>query len=134
MVSTNSPIGLRLEFEYKNKKVGGGDQPEVLFLVAVQLGEESLLAVSEAARGEYFDKRRDNIISSHSVGLAGVHLLLEGVAQVGLQAPGGHKEVDLQPLEPKYVLVVSVDLVTHLGLEGLLWIRQVLCRLHLHNI
>ena len=132
MVSTNSPIGLRLEIEDKNEKLPG-TQPEVLFLVTVELREEGLLVVSEAAGGEYLDEWRDHIVSSHSVCLAGVNLLLEGVAQVGLQAPGAHEEVHLQPLEPKYVLVVSVYLVAHLWLERGVWVLQVLGRLHLQN-
>ena len=117
----------------KIKSCQHGNQPEVLFLVTVQLGEKCLLAVSVAARGEYFDQGSDHVVSSHTVSLAGVHLLLVGVAQVGLQAPGAHEEVHLQPLEPKYVLVVSVYLVAHLWLERGVWVLQVLGRLHLHK-
>ena len=117
----------------KIKSCRRGHQPEVLFLLAAQLREEGLLAVGVAARGEYFDQGSDHVVSSHTVSLAGVHLLLEGVTQVGLQAPGRHEEVDLQTLEAKYVLVVPIYLVTHLGLEHLLRVLQVLWRLHLNK-
>ena len=90
------------------------NKPKVLFLLTVKLREESLLAVSEAAGGEYFDEGRDDVVSCNTVGLTRVHFLLVAVAQVGVQPPGGHEEVHRKPLVAKYVLVVPVDLVTHL--------------------
>ena len=102
----------------KIKSCQHGNQPEVLFLVTVQLGEKCLLAVSVAARGEYFDQGSDHVVSSHTVSLAGVHLLLVGVAQVGLQAPGSHEQTDLQAFVAEYVLVIPVHLVTHLRPEA----------------
>ena len=88
-------------------------EPELCLLFTVDMSKELVFAVSEASWSQDLDERRNDIICCDSICLGRINFVIKLVGDITLQTAGRHVQLHLQSLVAKYVLIISVNLVTH---------------------
>merc|ERR1719336_3632458 len=90
------------------------EPPAIVVHVDERRGVEVLLVHCEAVGGEDLHQRRGHVVGSHAICFQGVHLFLELHMDERSKGGRGHEEGNLEAAISKDILIVTVDLMTHL--------------------